>query len=76
MMAVNTVHFLRRHGTPGRWLSFWLFDVATLPLVWLYRALRGEGRAVRAKARGTWDGLRGVQITAERLRRVAEESGW
>jgi GT2 family glycosyltransferase len=71
MMAVNTVHFLRRHGTAGRWLSFWLFDVATLPLVWLYRVFRGEGAAVLAKARGTWDGLRGVQVTAERLRELS-----
>lgn len=71
MMAVNTVRFLRRHGTPARWLSFWLFDVASLPLVWLYRAARGEGAAVVAKARGTWDGLRGRQVTAERLRELS-----
>jgi len=70
MMAVNTVRFLRRHGTPARWLGFWLFDVATLPLVWLYRAPRGEGAAVLAKARGTWDGLRGRMVTAERLQEL------
>jgi hypothetical protein len=70
MMAVNTVHFLRRHGTPARWFGFWLFDVATLPFVWLYRASRGEGAAVLAKARGTWDGLRGRAVTAERLREL------
>jgi hypothetical protein len=71
MMAVNTVHFLRRHGTLARWLSFWVFEVASLPFVWLYRALRGEGAAVVAKARGTWDGLRGRQVTAERLRELS-----
>ena len=71
MMAVNTVHFLRRHGTPLRWLSFWIFDVGSLPFVWLYRALRGEASAVAAKARGTWDGLRGRQVTAERLRELS-----
>ncbi len=71
MMAVNTVHFLRRHGTPGRWLSFWLHDVLSLPFVFVYRALRGEGRAVLAKARGTFDGLRGRQVTAERLRELS-----
>jgi len=71
MMAVNTVHFLRRHGTLGRWLSFWVFEVASLPFVWLYRVLRGEGDAVLAKARGTWDGLRGKQVTAERLRELS-----
>ena len=71
MMAVNTVHFLRRHGTLGRWLSFWVFEVASLPFVWFYRALRGEGGAVLAKARGTWDGLRGRSVTAERLRELS-----
>ena len=71
MMAVNSVHFLRRHGTLGRWISFWVFEVASLPFVWLYRALRGEGGAVLAKARGTWDGLRGRAVTAERLRELS-----
>jgi hypothetical protein len=71
MMAVNTVRFLRRHGTLSRWFSFWLFEVASLPFVWLYRAPRGEGRAVVAKARGTWDGLRGRQVTDERLRELS-----
>ncbi|MEX1024223.1 MAG: glycosyltransferase family 2 protein [Planctomycetota bacterium] len=69
MMGVNTVWFLRRHGSPARWLSFFLFDVASLPFVWLLRAVHGEGRSVLAKARGTWDGLRGRRVTAERLRR-------
>ncbi|NOT29830.1 MAG: glycosyltransferase family 2 protein [Planctomycetes bacterium] len=71
MMAVNTVRFLRRHGTPARWLSFWLHDVLSLPFVFLYRAQRGEGRAVLAKARGTWDGLRGRQVTAQRLHELS-----
>ena len=72
MMAVNTVHFLRRHGTLVRWLGFWVCDVLSLPLVWAYRVLRGEGRAVLAKARGTWDGLRGRQVTAERLNELSQ----
>lgn len=67
MMAVNTVWFLRKHGSPGRWLSFFLFDVCTLPAVWVAHALRGEGGAALAKARGTWDGLRGRHVTAESL---------
>jgi len=65
MMGVNTVWFLRRHGTPLRWASFLLFDVLTLPFVWCYRAVRGESGAVVAKARGTWDGLRGVRVSPE-----------
>jgi GT2 family glycosyltransferase len=57
--ARNTVHFLRRHGTVRAWIGFWLFDVATLPAVWLGQALRGRGAAVRAKARGIWRGFQG-----------------
>jgi len=68
MMAVNTVRFLKQRGTPLRWLSFFVFDVASLPLVWLWRAPRGEGAAVCAKARGTWDGLRGRRVDAESVR--------
>ena len=71
MMGVNTVWFLRRHGTPARWLSFFVFDVLSLPFVWIFRALRGEGRAVLAKARGMLDGLRGKRVTEERLRSLA-----
>ena len=80
MMGVNTIWFLRRYGTPARWLSFFLFDVVTLPFVWALRARRGEGRSVRAKARGLLDGLRGRRVTAETLASLAGESphrsGW
>ena len=65
MMGLNTVWFLRKHGTPLRWLSFLFFDVLSLPLVWLLRAPRGEGGAVLAKARGTWHGLLGRRVTAD-----------
>jgi hypothetical protein len=67
MMGVNTVWFLRRHGTPARWLSFLVFDVLTLPAAWAFRALRGEGGAVLAKARGTLDGLRGLRVDPRRV---------
>lgn len=71
MMGVNTVWFLRRHGTPGRWLSFLVFDVCSLPFVWLARAWRGESAGVVAKARGTLDGLRGKRVTEQSLARYA-----
>ncbi len=71
MMGVNTIWFLRRHGTPRRWLSFLVFDVLSLPFALVYRGLRGEGGAVLAKARGTWDGLRGRKVTAERVRELS-----
>lgn len=69
MMAVNTVRFLRKHGTPWRWFSFALFDVLTLPAVWVFHAMRGEGAAALAKMQGTWDGLRGGRVTADVLER-------
>lgn len=73
MMAVNTVRFLKQHGTPYRWLSFFVFDVLTLPFAWLVRAPRGEGQAVLAKARGTWHGLRGRRVDAETVKALYAE---
>ena len=70
MMGVNTIWFLRQHGRAVHWLSFLLFDVATLPAAWLVHALRGEGAAVAAKARGMWDGWRGRRVTEESLGRL------
>jgi GT2 family glycosyltransferase len=75
MMGVNTVWFLRRHGTPWRWLRFFFFDVLSLPLLWGLRSRRGEGASVRAKARGMLDGARGRRVTDESLRQIAERYG-
>lgn len=63
MMGVNTIWFLRRHGTPLRWLSFVVFDVLTLPLLMVRGLFDGRLPGVRAKARGTWHGLRGKRVT-------------
>ena len=70
MMGVNTVWFLRRHGTPARWLSFAVFDVLTLLPLLLVGLVDGRLPGVLAKARGTWDGLRGRRVTRARLERV------
>lgn len=67
MMGVNTIWFLRAHGTPARWLRFLLFDVATLPLLLCVESVRGRAKGVLAKAIGTWHGLRGRRVTAELL---------
>jgi len=67
MMGVNSVWLLRRWGRARHWLSFLVFDVASLPLVALLEATRGRARSVLAKALGIWDGLRGRHVTAERL---------
>ena len=64
MIGVNSIWFLRRHGTPTRWMRFILFDVVTLPLVWLIGLFRGRSGAVLAKAAGILDGLRGRRVTS------------
>ncbi len=63
--ALNSVRFLRRHGSPARWLAFLVFDVLGLPVAWLREVLRGgDPSAVGAKARGLWSGIRGGRVTA------------
>jgi GT2 family glycosyltransferase len=71
MMGLNTVRFLKKHGTPWRWGSFLVFDVLSLPAAWLVRAPRGEGGAVLAKARGMLDGFRGRRVTSRDAEAVA-----
>ena len=68
MMGVNSIWFLRRYARPRDWCKFVLFDVATLPVVWLIGVFRGRGKAVLAKALGIFDGLRGRRITAATVR--------
>ena len=67
MIGVNTVWFLRRHGTAARWASFALFDVASLPVLLVVEAFRGRARGVLAKASGILDGLRGRRVRADAL---------
>jgi len=69
MMGVNSVWFLRRHGGWREWLSFVVFDVLSLPFVWLAGLPRGRGRAVCAKALGIAHGLAGRRVEPERLQR-------
>lgn len=69
MMGVNTIWFLRRHGTPARWLSFFVFDVLTLVPLLVVGLFDGRLPGVLAKARGTWDGLRGRRVTPGALAR-------
>lgn len=64
LMGLNSVRFLRRHGTFSRWLRFAIFDVALFPLGVARAALRGEARAALAKGRGIVDGFRGVRADA------------
>jgi GT2 family glycosyltransferase len=73
MMGVNSIWFLRRHARAGEWLRFVVFDVLSLPLLWIAGIFRGRGKAVAAKALGILDGLRGKRVTAEAIR---EGAGW
>jgi GT2 family glycosyltransferase len=73
MMGVNSVWFLRRHASPEQWLRFFLFDVATLPFLWVAATFRGKSRSVLGKALGIFDGLRGKRVTGEAIR---EGAGW
>jgi GT2 family glycosyltransferase len=71
MNAVNSVWFLRRHGSAARWASFLVFDVLSWPLALLAAACRGRARAALAKGLGLWDGLRGRRVEGARLRQGA-----
>ncbi|MFG0316258.1 MAG: glycosyltransferase family 2 protein [Planctomycetota bacterium JB042] len=69
MNAVNSVRFLRRHGSPRAWIGFFVFDVLGLPAALVLATLRGRPGAAWAKARGIVDGLRGIRVTPERVER-------
>lgn len=72
MMGVNSIWFLRGHGGALEWGRFLVFDVLSLPLLWLAGLANGRAGAVWAKGRGIVDGLRGRRVTradAERRRR-------
>lgn len=66
LSARNAFVLLRKHGTPARWLRFLAGDVLTLPLAFLYAALRGRPAAARWKARGLLDGWRGRPFAGAR----------
>lgn len=67
MMGVNSIWFLRAHGGASAWLRFLVFDVLSLPFVWLANLPRGQSRAVVAKAWGIGAGLRGKRVHADDL---------
>ena len=62
MMGVNSIWFLKSHGTPLAWARFVFFDILTLPFLWLAGLTTGRAGAVWAKGRGIVDGLRGKRV--------------
>jgi GT2 family glycosyltransferase len=71
MQGLNSVRFLKRWGGIGQWARFLLFDVSSLPPLFLLGLARGRARAVAAKALGILHGLAGRRVEA----RVLEEGG-
>jgi N-acetylglucosaminyl-diphospho-decaprenol L-rhamnosyltransferase len=61
LCALNSVRYLRRHGTVSQWLALLLVDAWT----WPFAFVGGTSlRACLAKGRGLFDGLRGKTATA------------
>ena len=69
MNALNSVRFLRTHGSLKSWIAFWIFDVAAWPLLLVLRLLQGRARGALAKGRGIVDGLAGRRVDPERVAR-------
>ena len=71
MMAVNSVRFLRRHGSGAKWLAFLLFEC----LLWPLSIVSGTGiRAAVAKGRGLVAGLFGGRVTVQDVDRYVPRS--
>ncbi len=73
MNAVNSVHFLKRHGSLRGWLGFVVFDVLLWPLALVRATAAGRPGAAFAKLRGIFDGLCGVPVTPERIQRYLRD---
>jgi GT2 family glycosyltransferase len=59
LTAHGAARFLKRHGSPGLWAGFILFDVVLWPVLFGLALVRGRAGGAWAKLRGTLDGLRG-----------------
>jgi GT2 family glycosyltransferase len=55
--AVNSVYFVRKYGTPKDCMKYAFFAGFGLIYALAVQSLRGNHKAVLAKARGIWDGL-------------------
>ena len=73
MMGVNSIWFLKRHARAREWARFVVYDVLTLPFLWLAGLFRGRAKSVVGKALGILDGLRGKRVTSASIEKGA---GW
>ena len=71
MTGVNSVRFLRKHGSVAGWVGLFVFDLLLWPLALAQAATKGGSAGAVAKLRGLWDGLRGGRIDAETAARFA-----
>lgn len=62
LMGHHAVVFMRKYARCHQWAKWFVFAVLSLPALYLVRAFQGKGVAVRAKAVGIWDGLRGRPV--------------
>ena len=74
MTAVNSVHFLRKHGGAAGWAALFVFDLLLWPLAWVRALLSGRAGSAVAKLRGVIDGLRGLRVTADVAARFARKA--
>ncbi|MGQ0553783.1 MAG: glycosyltransferase family 2 protein [Planctomycetota bacterium] len=74
MTAVNSVHFLRKHGGAAGWTALFVFDLLLWPLAWARALLAGRAGSAVAKLRGVIDGLRGLRVTADVAARFARKA--
>lgn len=66
MTALNSVRYLKAHGTATQWCAFLVFDVLLWPVTWI----GGTGLAATlAKGRGILAGLLGRRVTVDDVRR-------
>jgi GT2 family glycosyltransferase len=64
--AVNAVYLVRRYGTFAQRVKFAFFAGFGLGYALIVQSVRGNHRAVFAKARGLWDGLRAPRRRGDR----------
>jgi len=74
MTGVNSVHFLRKHGTPAGWIALFVFDLALWPLALVRGLFTGGAAGAVAKLRGVIDGLRGARVDASVAARFARRA--
>jgi GT2 family glycosyltransferase len=74
MTGVNSVRFLRKHGTASGWLALFVFDLGLWPIAWLRAAATGGAAGAWAKLRGVVDGLCGARVDADVAARFARRS--